>query len=51
MDSLKQSEGLYKVIMPEGYHLSQDTNGYYLGGMFDQGNHLKGQARWQRGNQ
>ena len=47
MDSLKQSEGLYKVIMPEGYHLSQDTNGYYLGGMFDQGNHLKGQARWQ----
>lgn len=47
MDSLKQSEGLYKVIMPEGAHLAKDAHGLYLGGTFDQGNHLIGQARWQ----
>lgn len=47
MDSLKQSEGLYKVIMPEGAHLAKDANGLYLGSMFDEGNHLLGQARWQ----
>lgn len=39
MDSLKQSEGLYKVIMLEGCHLSHGTTGYYLGVMFDQGNY------------
>ena len=47
MDSLKQSEGLYKVIMPEGAHLAKDAHGLYLGSTFDQGNHLIGQARWQ----